>query len=119
VPYQFISWPVILGTIGGDFIAIGILGLLYLKIKMDKKPASPFAYEMDVNFLLLLFSTVLSSLILLFLRQTSLMGILLIVHIGFVLTLFCTLPFGKFVHGLYRYLALVRHNYEQLKQDPH
>jgi citrate/tricarballylate utilization protein len=31
---------------------------------------------------------------------------LLIVHLGTVLALFVTLPYGKFVHGLYRAAAL-------------
>jgi citrate/tricarballylate utilization protein len=35
------------------------------------------------------------------------MGPLLIVHLGAVLALFVTLPYGKFVHGLYRVAALV------------
>ena len=32
---------------------------------------------------------------------------LLIVHLGFVLALFLTLPYGKFVHGIYRTAALM------------
>jgi citrate/tricarballylate utilization protein len=36
------------------------------------------------------------------------MGTLLIVHLGTVLALFLTLPYGKFVHGLYRAAALVK-----------
>jgi citrate/tricarballylate utilization protein len=32
----------------------------------------------------------------------------LIVHLGAVLALFVTLPYGKFVHGLYRAAALVK-----------
>jgi citrate/tricarballylate utilization protein len=31
---------------------------------------------------------------------------LLVVHLGAVLALFVTLPYGKFVHGLYRATAL-------------
>ena len=34
------------------------------------------------------------------------MPYLLIVHLGIVLALFLTLPYGKFVHGLYRVAAL-------------
>ena len=32
----------------------------------------------------------------------------LALHLGVVLALFVTLPYGKFVHGIYRYLALAR-----------
>ena len=37
------------------------------------------------------------------------MGLLLVVHLGVVLALFLTLPYGKFVHGLYRGIALLRY----------
>jgi citrate/tricarballylate utilization protein len=41
------------------------------------------------------------------------MGPLLALHLGVVFALFITLPYGKFVHGLYRYLALVRYARER------
>jgi citrate/tricarballylate utilization protein len=41
------------------------------------------------------------------------MGMLLIVHLGFVLALFVTLPYGKFVHGLYRAAALLKYRREE------
>jgi citrate/tricarballylate utilization protein len=34
------------------------------------------------------------------------MGFLLVLHLGTVLALFVTLPYGKFVHGFYRIAAL-------------
>jgi citrate/tricarballylate utilization protein len=43
------------------------------------------------------------------LRHSGLMGILLVVHLAAVMVLLLTLPYGKFVHGLYRLLALVRY----------
>ena len=44
---------------------------------------------------------------LLVLRNQPAMGPLLIVHLGTVLALFVTLPYGKFVHGVYRIAALL------------
>ena len=41
------------------------------------------------------------------------MGILLALHLGVVLGLFLSLPYGKFVHGLYRFLALVKYASER------
>jgi len=52
--------------------------------------------------------TSLTGLALLVLRNQSVMGSLLIVHLGAVLALFVTLPYGKFVHGIYRTAALVK-----------
>jgi len=37
----------------------------------------------------------------------------LIVHLGIVLALFLTLPYGKFVHAIYRSAALVKYALER------
>ena len=63
---------------------------------------------MDVSFLFLLFLTSLTGLALLVLRHQPVMALLLIVHLSAVLALFVTLPYGKFVHGLYRTAALIK-----------
>ncbi|MGC1562231.1 MAG: tricarballylate utilization protein TcuB, partial [Bradyrhizobium sp.] len=68
---------------------------------------------MDVAFIVMLFLTSLTGLALLLLRDTAAMGPLLALHLGVVFALFITLPYGKFVHGLYRYLALVRYARER------
>ena len=46
------------------------------------------------------------------------MGMLLVVHLGVVLALFVTLPYGKFVHGLYRAAALIKHALERSRPAP-
>ena len=65
------------------------------------------------DLILMLFLTSLTGLALLVLRDTNAMGPLLALHLGFVLALFVTLPYGKFVHGLYRFVALVRYARER------
>ena len=40
------------------------------------------------------------------------MGVLLVIHLGAVLALFLTLPYGKFVHGIYRTAALLKYAVE-------
>jgi citrate/tricarballylate utilization protein len=46
--------------------------------------------------------------LLLLLRESAAMGVTLAVHLGLVLGLFLTMPYGKFVHALYRFGALIR-----------
>ena len=116
-PYPFWSWPVVMGTAGGLSLIVGTSGLLYLKAKMDKAPATPGSFAMDVGFTLLLFSTSLTGLLLLLLRSTPFMGTLLSVHVGLVLALFITMPYGKFVHAIYRYAALVQNAIEQSRDE--
>jgi citrate/tricarballylate utilization protein len=45
------------------------------------------------------------------------MGVLLALHLGLVFALFLAMPYGKFVHGVHRFAALLRHAAEQ--RAPH
>jgi citrate/tricarballylate utilization protein len=108
-PYSLFSAPVILGALGGMGLLVGPAGLLWLKWRADPRPQVQELIGMDVAFLVLLFMTSLTGLLLLGLRETVAMGLLLAIHLGFVLALFLTLPYGKFVHGFYRLAALIHY----------
>lgn len=112
-PYPWYDLPVLLGTAGGIGLAIGPIGLLAAKWKRDPDLLDEERYGMDVAFILMLFLTGVTGLLLLVMRATPAMGLLLAVHLGFVFAFFLTMPYGKFVHGLYRYLALVRYARER------
>ena len=116
-PYPLFSWPVVLGTIGGIAMVIGAGGMLYLKWRSDRDPAAESMLNMDVAFLVLLFLTSLTGLLLLALRETSAMGTLLVIHLGMVAGLFITAPYGKFAHVVYRYAALVRYAIEERRVE--
>ena len=73
---------------------------------------------MDVAFIFILFATGVTGLALLFLRQTSYMGTLLALHFGVVFALFLLLPYSKFMHGIYRFLALARYAKESKTHQP-
>ena len=68
---------------------------------------------MDTTFIAMLFLVSLTGFALMILRDTSAMGMLLAIHLGVVLGLFLSLPYGKFVHGPYRFLALVKYASER------
>ncbi|MBK5256557.1 MAG: tricarballylate utilization 4Fe-4S protein TcuB [Vicinamibacteria bacterium] len=107
-PYELMSLPVVLGVVGGLGLVAGPLGLLRLKSIQDPEPADPLQRRMDIAFLVLLLLTSGTGLLLLALRETAAMGVILAVHLGVVMGLFLTMPYGKFVHGIYRFGALIR-----------
>ena len=116
-PYRFWSLPVMLGTSGGVALLIGTGGMLYLRTRMDAVPSTSRSFGMNVSLLMLLFFTSLTGLLLLVLRATPAMGTLLAVHLGLVAGLFITMPYGKFIHAVYRYTALIRNALEQSQED--
>jgi citrate/tricarballylate utilization protein len=117
-PYPFYSLPVVLGTLGGIGLLVGPVGLLALKYQRDPELGDSTQRGMDSGFLVLLFLVSLTGLLLLFLRETRAMGVLLSIHLGVVLALFLTMPYGKFVHALYRFAALVRFHIERRRPLP-
>jgi citrate/tricarballylate utilization protein len=112
-PYAWWDLPVVLGTLGGIGLLVGPLGLLAARWQRDPALADPARTGMDVAFILMLFLTSLTGMALLLLRETAAMGPLLALHLGVVFALFVTMPYGKFVHGLYRFVALVRYARER------
>ena len=116
-PYAWYDLPVVLGTLGGIGLLVGPAGLLSEKWKRDPMLLDEKRYGMDVAFIVMLFLTSLTGLALLFLRETSAMGVLLALHLGVVFSFFLTMPYGKFVHGIYRYAALVRYAKEQAQMS--
>jgi citrate/tricarballylate utilization protein len=107
-PYPWWDLPVVLGTVGGVGMLIGTAGLLAAKLRRDPAMIDGPRLGMDVAFIAILFLTSLTGLLLLILRETAAMGLLLALHLGVVFAFFITLPYSKFVHGIYRWVALVR-----------
>jgi citrate/tricarballylate utilization protein len=107
-PYPVTSVPVILGTVGGIGLLAGPAGLLWLNLRRHPMHGDPAQRPMDRAFIVLLFATSLTGLALLVLRDTGAMALLLAVHLGCVLALFLTLPYGKFAHAVYRCAALLK-----------
>jgi citrate/tricarballylate utilization protein len=123
-PYPFWSLPVLLGTVGGIGLLIGPAGLFWLNLRRHPQHGDIAQRPMDRGFIALLFFTSLTGLALLAWRDTGAMALLLAVHLGVVMALFLTLPYGKFAHGIFRSAALLKWAVEkrqpsnlQLKED--
>jgi citrate/tricarballylate utilization protein len=107
-PPAYASLPVIFGTLGGIGLVIGPIGLFLLKQRRNRDIVNQSQDGMDVSFIVLLVAISITGLLLLVLRESAAMGALLIVHLALVMTLFLTMPYGKFVHGIYRFAALLK-----------
>lgn len=112
-PYAWHDLPVVLGTLGGIGLIAGPWGLLRAKLRRDSGLGDSDRTGMGTAFLAMLLATSVSGMALLILRDTAAMGLLLALHLGIVLALFLTMPYGKFVHGIYRFAALARYAREQ------
>jgi citrate/tricarballylate utilization protein len=112
-PYAWFDLPVVLGSAGGIGLLLGPAGLLFAKLRRPIALQDEGRRGMDVAFLAMLFLVSLSGFALLFLRNTPAMEMLLALHLGIVFAFFASLPYGKFVHGIYRFLALLRYAQER------
>lgn len=112
-PYALSSLPVLLGTAGGIGLLIGPAGLMWLNLRRDPAHGDAAQRTMDRGFIALLFLVSLTGLALLAWRDTRFMGLLLAVHLGVVMALFLTLPYGKFAHGVFRGAALLKYAIER------
>jgi citrate/tricarballylate utilization protein len=107
-PYALTSLPVLLGIVGGIGLLIGPAGLLWLNMRRDPNTSDVSQKPMDLGFIALLFLTSLTGLALMLWRDTAFLALLLAVHLGVVMALFVTLPYGKFAHGVFRSAALLK-----------
>jgi citrate/tricarballylate utilization protein len=107
-PYDFTSLPKLLGTVGGISLTLGTLWLWRLNLARDPNHGDAQQRPMDRGFIALLFFISVTGLALMLSKNTAAMPILLAVHLGTVMALFLTLPYGKFAHGIFRTAALLR-----------
>jgi citrate/tricarballylate utilization protein len=112
-PYPVGSLPVLLGAAGGLGLLVGPAGLLWLNLRRHPLHGDAAQRPMDRGFIALLFGNSLTGLALLLWRDSGAMAPLLAVHLGFVMALFLTLPYGKFAHAIYRGAALLKYAIER------
>ena len=112
-PYAMDSLPKILGITGGVMLLVGTAGLWRLNWRRHPLHGDAAQKPMDRGFVALLFWVALTGLALMVLRASDAMPLLLALHLGAVMALFLTLPYGKFAHGIFRTAALLRYAVEK------
>jgi len=112
-PYDLPSLPKLLGAAGGVSLLVGTAGLFRLNLRRHPQHGDAAQKPMDRGFMALLFFTSLTGLGLWGARGTAVMPALLALHLGVVMALFLTLPYGKFAHGIFRSAALFKWSLEK------
>jgi citrate/tricarballylate utilization protein len=106
-PYPVLSPPVLFGMTGGAGLIAGCTGLIWLKLRADRALGSEEMRGMDMAFLVVLDLVSITGVLTLVLRETPALGPALVVHLALLVALCVAAPYGKFVHFVYRYAALV------------
>jgi citrate/tricarballylate utilization protein len=117
-PYDLPSLPKLLGAAGGVSLLAGTVGLWRLNRRRHPLQGDLAQKPMDLGFIALLFLTSASGLALWLARATPALPLLLCLHLGAVMALFATLPYGKFAHGVFRSASLLRHAVEKRQPNP-
>jgi len=112
-PYPMLSVPKVLGIFGGIGLVIGTVGLFTLNVRRHPLQQDTTQRTMDRGFTALLFLTAASGLVLMMVKGTAALPIALCIHLGAVMALFLTLPYGKFAHAVYRGAALLKWSVER------
>ena len=115
-PYALPSLPKLLGVVGGVSLLVGACGLAWLNLRRHPEHGDSAQKPMDLGFIALLALISASGLLLWLLGSTAAMPLMLAIHLGAVMALFLTLPYGKFAHGIFRTAALLRFAVE--KREP-
>ncbi len=124
-PYPVVSAPVLLGVVGGAGMVAGCTGLLRLRRTAARAltPAGPpredpalarRGYALLAGLLLL----AVTGLLTLMLRDTAAFGPVLVIHLAVVVACFAIAPYTKFMHVIYRFLALVRDSADSASAGP-
>jgi citrate/tricarballylate utilization protein len=116
-PYPYVSVPVLTGTVGGLGMTAGGTGLLILKARSDAARGSSSMRRADYGFLWALLLLAASGLLTLALRGHPLFGPVLLLHLSAVVVAFGIAPYTKFVHWMYRLLAIHKNNVDAGRVD--
>lgn len=115
-PYPYLSVPVLSGTIGGIAQIVGCIGLIRLKRRSDRSQTTAVMLGADYAFLWALIVLNLSGLFVVALRTSPVFGAMLIAHLAAVIVATAVIPYTKFVHWIFRILAIYQNALETADQ---
>jgi citrate/tricarballylate utilization protein len=131
-PYPVVSAPVLLGIVGGAGLVLGCAGLLRLRRSAASADAAmavavatagsaredPALASRGYALLAALLLLAATGLLTLVVRDTAAFGPVLIVHLAAVVACFAIAPYTKFMHVIYRFLALVADSAKSAGGEP-
>ena len=112
-PYDITQAPKIFGLVGGIMLCVGTLGLLFIKLEADDEIKDSQSVGMDYVLIVMLFLSSFSGLCLMVSKQSLLLAYMLYFHLSTVLAFFVMMPYSKFVHIFYRFIALLKYNTDE------
>ena len=117
-PFGWVSVPVILGTVGG--IAVSAAAIAF--VVMGRREASQVTAEegesMDLAFLVALLLVSVTGIALLATQKAAgVIHAVLLIHLATVLAFFILLPYGKMMHAVYRFGALLKNAHESREEE--
>lgn len=112
-PYPVLSVPVLSGAVGGIGMIVGCLGLLVLKRRSSAELTTKAMEHADHGMLGALLVLAFTGLLTLVLRDTAVFGAVLLVHLASIVVCFAVAPYTKFMHWVYRMLAIYQDEWER------
>ena len=117
LPYPNLSTYVEIayGT-GCAMLFAGTAMLLYMKLVSNKVPSYKRMNSLDYPFTIMLNLTGITGVAMILDIGHPFAGLIFAIHMSIIFTVFITAPYGKFVHLVFRYEALLKNRIEEQKQ---
>jgi citrate/tricarballylate utilization protein len=106
-PYALWSVPVVSGTVGGVALVVGCCGLASLKRSMSGGYSAHGITVKDYGLLFALAFLAVTGLATLIARDSPAFGIVFLIHLTAVIVSFVAAPYSKFIHVIFRSLAVI------------
>ena len=103
--------------LGSAMMFFGSAGLMYGRTRSDRTGENPEMRKIDLPFTILLNLGGLTGIILVVFYGSGFDWSVFLIHDALIFTLFLLAPFGKFIHPVFRILALIKNRTERNNDD--